>query len=288
LIYSLARETGVAVLNSSLPNGREWSAGAFIFRGGSKGASSRSPQEHYTFAPKRGQAAYRPAAFTLVELLVVIAVIGILAALLLPVLARAKASAKSVACKSNLRQLGLALSMYVHDYGKNPGPVLSEDGGFIDTWIMGSTSWSAPLNAYLPGQASPNPFEGDDRAYNQPAVFTCPAVPKQWSWRLIGTTNGGWAYVSSYGYNIKGTGWIPGNVQDLGLGPRRLGVVLFPFPNEGHIRWISESQVRAPSDMIGIGDAYNGSIPRGRGHPVILPWGLFTTPEQISFFVMAT
>ena len=59
--------------------------------------------------------------FTLVELLVVIAVIAILAALLLPVLAKGKAAAKSAACKSNLRQLGLALNIYVNDYGKYPG-----------------------------------------------------------------------------------------------------------------------------------------------------------------------
>src|SRR6266540_5783314 len=66
--------------------------------------------------------------FTLVELLVVIAVIAILAALLLPTLARGKASAKSAVCKSNLRQQGLALIMYVDDYGKYPGNTAFFDG----------------------------------------------------------------------------------------------------------------------------------------------------------------
>src|SRR6266571_537526 len=64
---------------------------------------------------------HRRPGFTLVELLVVIAVIGILAALLLRTLSRAKSSAKSAACKNNLRQQGLALTMYVDDYGKYPG-----------------------------------------------------------------------------------------------------------------------------------------------------------------------
>ncbi len=76
-----------------------------------------------------------PLAFTLIELLVVLSVIGILASLLLSALGRAKTAANSAKCQGNLRQIGLALSLYVDDYQAYPSGYMVLADGQRRRWL---------------------------------------------------------------------------------------------------------------------------------------------------------
>src|SRR5579863_10075792 len=178
-----------------------------------------------------------PAGFTLIELLVVIAIIAILAALLLPALSHAKYLAKNTACKSNVRQLLVALQIYNGDYQCSP-----VNGLYGSNFV----SWYNLLG--LPMPVVSNHYD----IYDVPhlgGVFLCPLSH---GLQATGVYDGGHSHLdtlwpwSTYGYNAWG-------VAGLGLGGS-MGL-------DGSMgRPTSDSAVQAPSRLIAFGDDFSRSI----------------------------
>jgi prepilin-type N-terminal cleavage/methylation domain-containing protein/prepilin-type processing-associated H-X9-DG protein len=117
--------------------------------------------------------------FSLVELLVVIGIIAILIALLMPILANARIAARTVACQSNLRQLGQALLLYANNNHGWVIPVHSDDTapggvrGFGTGWPP-SQRW--PVKVYKFPLPNPEPLPDDQRPEDYcPPYSICPA-----------------------------------------------------------------------------------------------------------------
>ncbi len=105
-------------------------------------------------------------AFTLLELLVVIAIIAILAALLLPVLSNARKKGQGIACLNNLRQLSIACKMYADD----------NNGELVSSWPIGFGSYPVNPYSWCPGWVSLSNPGGGTFNYGPDPQYNCTNV----------------------------------------------------------------------------------------------------------------
>ena len=204
-----------------------------------------------TFTSKR-------AGFTLVEILVVIAIIGVLAALLFAVFSRVREKGRSASCQNNLHQIALAMQQYVGDNDGAFPPIFSvENEGAANEK---TTEWDGMLQPYIKSRA----------------IFYCPTNKAESSWVYTGGNIAGYAYnnvdlnrldkkakifsgqheshfdalsdvVVNYDFPIwNGGGGSEMEMMEASCGPQPLidlhsGGANFSY-GDGHVKWLSSQQ----------------------------------------------
>jgi len=182
---------------------------------------------------------HKRSGFSLIELLVVVAILGLLAALLLPAVSRAKHKAQKTVCISNQRQLGVALQSFLADNNAYPSMIGSTNTG--NWW------WASQLQSVVSGKSQRL------KDFVTQGIWRCPVAPRMVPW----TSGNEKELFCSYGYNAYG-------VEIGGKSSNALGLdglpIHTPLPKVIGLPPVPESNVAVPADMMAIGDSIDGMV----------------------------
>ena len=189
----------------------------------------------------------RRTGFTLIELLVVIAIIAILAAILFPVFARAREKARQTSCLSNVKEIALAVVMYVSDYDERyPQDYYLTGGANCD----GKVFWPLVVDPYIKSGANNATWSGGSTS-----IWKCPSMATISSWYCGAYTD--------YGMNSSifrmAEARIGQPAQTIMLGESWIAHDPYPDRHEGWYLWTTayaDDPTHTPGYYTGLGTRY--------------------------------